>query len=103
MQANSQLYLWLHCHPLACFMLMTSSFVGFGYLTVDLVQLFSSNAAFVLSYGWQALMIGGLQQLCEVWLGAFLAMACYLLFKLCEQVLVHRLAQVNRIKNDQRE
>jgi hypothetical protein len=93
MPTNSKLYLWLRRHPLACFLLMTASFIGFGYLTVDLIRLLSSNANFVLAYGWLALEIGALQQLGELWLAALLAMACYLLFKLCEQVLVQWLAQ----------
>jgi hypothetical protein len=93
MPINSKLYLWLRRHPLCCFMLMTASFVGFGYLTLDLIRLLSSNANFVLAYGWQALEIGALQQFGELSVGALLAMACYLLFKLCEQVLVQWLAQ----------
>jgi hypothetical protein len=95
MQTNSKLYLWLRRHPLICFVLMTASFVAFGYLTVDLVRLLTTNASFVLTHGWQALKIGGLQQLLELWLGALLAMACFLFFKLCEQVLLQWLSQSN--------
>ena len=93
MQGNNTLYLWLSRHPLMCFVLMTASFVAFGYLTIDLVRLLSRNAEFVLAYGWQALELGALRQWGELWLGALLAMACYLLFKLCEQVLVQLLIQ----------
>jgi len=37
-------------------------------------------------------MSGGLLQLGELTLIALLAMACYLLFKLCEQALLQRLS-----------
>lgn len=71
---------------------MTASFLAFGYLTIDLVHLLGSNAAFIVRHGWLALMSGGLLQLGELTLTALLAMACYLLFRLCEQALVQRLS-----------
>ena len=92
MPANSSLYRWLRRHLVVSFLLMTASFVFFGYLTIDLVHLLSSNAAFIVKHGWLALMSGGLLQLGELTLTALLAMACYLLFKLCEQALLQRLA-----------
>lgn len=92
MPANSSLYRWLRRHLVVSFLLMTASFVFFGYLTIDLVHLLSSNAAFIVKHGWLALMSGGLLQLGELTLTALLAMACYLLFKLCEQVLLQRLS-----------
>jgi hypothetical protein len=92
MPANSSFYLWLRRHLVVSFLLMTASFVFFGYLTIDLVHLLSSNAAFIVRHGWLALMSGGLLQFGELSLLALLAMACYLLFKLCEQALLQRLS-----------
>ncbi|NQD92185.1 hypothetical protein HP532_05890 [Pseudomonas sp. CrR25] len=92
MPADSSFFRWLRRHLWVSFFLMTASFLGFGYLTIDLVYLLSSNAAFILKHGWLALMSGGLLQLGELTLIALLAMACYLLFKLCEQALLQRLA-----------
>lgn len=92
MPANSSLYLWLRRHLVVSFLLMTASFVSFGYLTIDLVHLLGSNTAFIVRHGWLALMSGGLLQLGELSLSALLAMACYLLFKLCEQALLQRLS-----------
>lgn len=92
MPANSSIYRWLRRHLVVSFLLMTASFVFFGYLTIDLVHLLSSNAAFIVRHGWLALMSGGLLQLGELTLTALLAMACYLLFKLCEQALLQRLS-----------
>jgi hypothetical protein len=79
MPIDSSFYRWLRRHPLLTFLLMTASFLAFGYLTIDLVQLLSSNAAFIVRHGWVALMSGGLLQLGELTLIALLAMACYLL------------------------
>lgn len=92
MPANSSFYRWLRRHLLLSFSLMTASFLAFGYLTIDLVHLLGSNAAFIVRHGWLALMSGGLLQLGELTLTALLAMACYLLFRLCEQALVQRLS-----------
>jgi hypothetical protein len=71
---------------------MTVSFIAFGVLTVDLVRLIAANTDFVFSYGLSALVDGGLRQFLELWLGALLAMALYMVFKFCEQVLLHRLS-----------
>ena len=96
MPIDSSFYRWLRRHPLLTFLLMTASFLAFGYLTIDLVQLLSSNAAFIVRHGWMALMSGGLLQLGELTLIALLAMACYLLFRLCEQALLQRLSSGTR-------
>lgn len=89
---HSRLYLWLAAHVPVCFVLMALSFVLFGILSLDLVRLVSANAGFLLRAGWDGLLDGGLQQLLELSLNALAAIAAYLCFKLCEHVLVHRLA-----------
>ena len=96
MPVNRPFYLWLRRHPLASFLLMTLSFIAFGYLTLDLVRLIGSNTAFIVAHGWVALASGGLQQFAELSLSALLAMACYLLFKLSEQALLKRLSEDER-------
>jgi len=93
---HSKLHHWLSQHRMACFALMTASFVLFGCLSLDLVKLVSANASLLGTHGWQALQDGGLQQLLELWLSAFAAIAAYLLFKLCEHVLVHGLSYRRR-------
>ncbi|MEJ6007566.1 hypothetical protein WG899_18620 [Paucibacter sp. AS339] len=91
MSTQNSLYLWLGQHVLACFVLLTFSFIVFGALSLDLIRLFSANAAFLLAHGWIAVLEGGLRQFLELLFNAFLAMAAYLLFKLSEHALVHRL------------
>jgi hypothetical protein len=79
---------------------MTVSFIAFGFLTVDLVRLIAANTNLVFSYGLRGLLDGGLRQFAELWLGALLAMALYMVFKLCEQVLLHVLVGTNAPKVD---
>ncbi|MBI3347485.1 MAG: hypothetical protein HY020_09790 [Burkholderiales bacterium] len=84
---------WLRRHRVACFGLMVLSFIGFGLLTLDLVRVVSANAALLSTYGWQALEDGGLRQLLELVGSAIAAMAAWLLFKVCETVLVQSLTR----------
>jgi hypothetical protein len=79
---------WLRRHRFACFGLMVLSFVAFGLLTLDLVRLVSANATLLSDYGWQGLQDGGLRQLAELIASTLAAMAAWLLFKVCETVLV---------------
>jgi hypothetical protein len=74
---------------------------AFGYLTIDLVHLLSSNAAFIVRHGWVALMSGGLLQFGELSLIALLAMANYLLFRLCEHALLQWLSHGARAMDNQ--
>ena len=84
----SALTAWLRRHRFACFGLMVLSFVVFGLLTLDLVRLVNANTALLSEYGWQSLHDGGLRQLLELVASAIAAMLAWLLFKVCETVLV---------------
>lgn len=84
---------WLRRHRWACFGLMTLSFMAFGLLTLDLVRLVSVNAAFLSDNGWQGLQDGGLRQLLELLVSCVAAMAAWLLFKLCETLLIQALTK----------
>jgi len=79
---------WLRRHRAACFIVMVVSFMSFGLLTLDLVRLVSANAAFLSEYGWQALQDGGARQLLELLASSMGAMVAWLVFKVCETVLV---------------
>lgn len=92
MSHNSSLYIWLRGHRLACFLLLTLSFIGFGALSLDLVRFLGANAGFLLTHGWEGLCEGGFMQLLELLGKALAAMAFYVVFKLCEHALVDRLA-----------
>ncbi|MDN3922602.1 hypothetical protein [Roseateles violae] len=89
----SRLAAWLAAHAPACFLLMSAAFIVFGLLSLDLVRLVAANAGFLWRSGWDGLIAdGGWLQLLELMLGVLAAIAAYLVFKLCEHVLVQRLA-----------
>lgn len=94
-----RLFRWLRQHVFVCFALMTVSFIAFGCLTIDLVRLIAANTQLFFSYGASALMDGGARQFLELWLGAMIAMALYIFFKLCEHVLLHALSETKASKN----
>ena len=89
---SSKLYLWLSRHAVACFVLMTLSFLVFGLLSLDLVKMVSANAGFLWRSGWDGLMDGGFVQLLELVVSAVAGIVSYIVFKLCEHVLVDKLA-----------
>ncbi|MFG6430895.1 hypothetical protein [Roseateles sp. LYH14W] len=93
MPVFSDFVAWLRRHRLSCFGLMTLSFIAFGLLTLDLLRLVGSNAAFLSDNGWQGLQDGGLRQLLELLASCVGAMAAWLLFKLCETLLVQSLTK----------
>jgi hypothetical protein len=88
MPVFSDFVAWLRRHRVCCFGLMTLSFMAFGLLTLDLLRLVTANAAFLSDNGWQGLQDGGLRQLLELLVSCVGAMAAWLLFKLCETLLI---------------
>ncbi len=84
---------WLRRHRIACFGLMVLSFIAFGLLTLDLVRVVGANVAFLRDNGWQGVQDGGLRQLLELLLSAVAAMAAWLMFKLCETLLLQSLTR----------
>lgn len=87
---------WFHRTVLSrrwlTFIVMGFAFLGFGAGTVNLLMLFSANATFIASYGWEALMEGGARQFVELVVSGYLSMAAYVLFKTCEHRLVDDLS-----------
>jgi hypothetical protein len=88
----SRIYLFLLRHWWLAFILMGVSFVLFGLVTLNLLHVLSANLEFLTSYGFEAVREGGLWQLVGLVLSGYGAAASYVLFKLCEKVLVERLA-----------
>lgn len=91
-QTRTALFDWLVRHSKSTFVLMCLSFVAFGVLSYNLVLYVSANANYLLDYRWDAIVDGGAQQLLEIWGTAFLALGCYLVFKLSEHALIERIA-----------
>ncbi len=89
---STRLYAYLSRHWLLAWGLMGVSFVLFGLLTLNLLQLFNANLNFLAANGVDAIRDGGLLQLFELLATGYLAVGCYVAFKFCEKVLVERLA-----------
>lgn len=89
---ESPVFRWMVRHWVSTYLLMGLGFVVFGAASLNLVQLFSANIAFLTEHGWDAVREGALSQLAELMFSAYLAVAFYLLFKTCEHALVQRLA-----------
>ena len=72
---------------------MGLAFAAFGGGTINLVMVLKANVDLLTSYGWQAVMDGGLRQLLEIVVTGYLSMAAYVIFKACEHVLVDDIAE----------
>ena len=93
--AHGRVYTFLLHHAWFAFVLLGVSFVGFGLLSLNLVHLLMANVEFLSIYGTAAVREGGLMQLVGIVVSGYVAAACYLVFKLCEKVLVERLASAD--------
>jgi hypothetical protein len=86
---------WFHravlSRPWRAFVIMALAFFGFGVGTVNLFRLLMVNLALLADHGWQAALDGGLQQLAELLVSGFAAMAAYAVFKACEFSVVRHL------------
>jgi hypothetical protein len=88
---------WFHRVVLArlwaTYVCLGVSFFAFGAGTLNIVYLLKANTDLLLSYGWQAVMDGGLQQLLELVVTGYLSLAAYVVFKACEYRLVNWLKE----------
>jgi len=88
------MHAWFHRTVLArtwlTFLVMGLSFFAFGVGSLNLFYILRANTAFLLDYGWMALLDGGLRQLAELLATGYASMAAYTVFKACEHALVDR-------------
>jgi hypothetical protein len=82
---------FLSAHFMAAFIVMGLAFIGFGLVSLNLLYLIRANAELVLQHGAMALLDGALQQLLELFGLGFSGLAMYLIFKVCEHILVEKL------------
>jgi hypothetical protein len=82
---------FLFRRPRLTFGLMGAMFLLFGVTTVNLFVLLKANIDLFLEYGPMVIADGALEQLLDLLGSAYLSMVFYLLFKLCERILVERL------------
>lgn len=95
--SRSGLFVFLSRRWWLTFILMGVSFVLFGFITLNLLHILGANLTFLTTYGLDAVREGGLQQLLEMIVSGYFAAACYIFFKLCEKVLVERMAAGKRV------
>ena len=82
---------------------MGLAFAAFGGGTINLIMVLKANIDLLTSYGWQAVMDGGLRQLLEIVITGYLSMAAYVIFKVCEHVLVDHIVEDTSLRADDEE
>jgi len=70
------------------FLVAGLAFLGFAVLSVNLATLLHANLSLIAEHGIQALGDGAALQFVELALSGFAAVACYLVFKYCERIIV---------------
>ncbi|WP_137937834.1 hypothetical protein [Chitinivorax sp. B] len=78
-------------HWLLAFFTTALAFLGFGLASYNLITLLQANLVLIAEHGWQALRDGALAQLIELVSSGLGALACYLIFKAGEKLLVEKL------------
>jgi hypothetical protein len=81
---------FLYRRPRLTFLLAGGFFILFGVSSVNLFVLLQKNVELFLDYGWTVIEDGALQQFVELVSSAYLSLVFYLLFKVCERILVER-------------
>jgi hypothetical protein len=81
---------YLFRHPRLTFVLMGAFFLLFGLTTVNLFVLLKLNIDLFLDYGLMVVADGALEQFVDLLGSAYLSMLFWLLFKICERILVER-------------
>jgi hypothetical protein len=74
--------------PWLVFLVAGVAFLGFAGLSVNLATLLHANLSLIAEHGFQALSDGAALQFLELTLSGFAAVACYLVFKYCERIIV---------------
>jgi hypothetical protein len=82
---------FLFRRPKLTFALMGGFFLLFGVSSVNLFVLLKLNIDLFLEYGVMVIADGALQQLIELVGSAYFSMLFYVLFRVCERILVERL------------
>jgi hypothetical protein len=80
-------------HPWLTFMLMGACFLLFGFTSVNLYVLLAANVNLFLEYGTMVIADGALQQLAELLGLVVLSIVFYVLFAMCDRILVRRLTE----------
>ncbi|MBK7564309.1 MAG: hypothetical protein IPI21_08450 [Propionivibrio sp.] len=86
-----KIIVFLSSHFVATFLVMGLAFVGFGLTSLNLLYLIRANVELVLQHGALGLFGGGRGPFLGVRRGGVGGLAMYLVFKVCEHILVEKL------------
>jgi hypothetical protein len=81
----------LRRHPLLAFVLMGVFFLASGISSINLYVVLMANLDLFRRYGAQVIEDGALRQLAEILATAFLSIAFFVMFVVCERIVVDRL------------
>jgi len=84
---------FLFRNPVVTFVLLGVFFLLFGVTSINLFFVLKANINLFLEYGLMVIEDGALEQLFELLGSAYLSMLFWILFKLCERVLIERLTK----------
>lgn len=84
---------FLFKHAWLTFLLMGFFFFLFGITSLNLFVLLKANITLYIDHGTMVISDGALQQLLELLSYGYLSLFFYILFKVCENVLVGRLTR----------
>ena len=83
---------WLfHRPPWLAFLLMGIAAGGFALCSFNLLYLFQANFNLIATYGAMAAFDGGILQLIELAAWGYIALACYVVFKVCADGVLRRI------------
>ena len=82
---------FLYAHAWLTLVLMVAFFLCFGVTSVNLFVLLKMNIDLFIQYGLMVIEDGALEQLVDLIVSATLSIVFYLVFKVCERVLVEKL------------
>jgi hypothetical protein len=77
-------------HAVTVFLIAGAFAALFAWNSYSLFQTAMANVNFLRTYGWMAVMDGGVIQLITLVLYGYLSLAFFIGFKACETELVHR-------------
>ena len=87
---------FLRRHPLLTFVLMGAFFLSSGISSIDLYVVLKANIELFQKYGMAVIDDGALTQLAEILGMLVLSILCFILFIVCERIVVDHLTTTLR-------
>ncbi len=81
-------------HIIQCFLLLVASGTLLAVISINLTRLVVANLSFIVDDFSFAIQSGALAQTVQLVFYSFAAMACYIIFKFCENILISYLKKL---------